>query len=135
MPAVDAPTIVFDGLCKFCNGWVGFVMRRDQKRRFRFATAQSTSGRRLLEKHGLSSKDLSTVLFVQGEQALVKSDAAIRILVALGGAWRLAGGLRLVPRFLRDRVYEFTARNRFRIAGRYDTCPLPPPDRVDQFLP
>jgi predicted DCC family thiol-disulfide oxidoreductase YuxK len=129
-----APTIVFDGLCKFCNGWVGFVLRRDMKRRFRFATAQSVAGGALMAEHGLSASDLSTVLFVQDGKGFVKSTAGLRILMTLGGVWRVAGALLIVPRFIRDGVYMFIARNRFRIAGRHETCPLPPPDRADQFL-
>jgi predicted DCC family thiol-disulfide oxidoreductase YuxK len=129
-----APTIVFDGLCKFCNGWVDFVLRRDKAKRFRFATAESQAGAGLMAAHGLSASDLSTVLFVQHGKGYVKSTAGIRILMALGGAWRLATALLIVPRFIRDGIYTVVARNRFRIAGRYETCPLPPPDRRDQFL-
>jgi predicted DCC family thiol-disulfide oxidoreductase YuxK len=129
-----APTIVFDGLCKFCNGWVSFVLKRDAQKRFRFATAQSAAGAALMVAHGLSVSDLSTVLFVEGGKGHVKSAAAIRILVALGGLWRLAAVLLIVPRLIRDGLYMVVARNRFRIAGRYETCPLPPPDRRDQFL-
>jgi predicted DCC family thiol-disulfide oxidoreductase YuxK len=131
---MNAPTIVFDGLCKFCNGWVRFVLKRDQQRRFRFATAQSSSGTALLKQHGLSPSDLSTVLFVHDGKGYVKADAAIQILVALGGAWRFARTFRIVPRGLRDGLYTFIAQNRFHIAGRYPSCPLPPPDRIEQFL-
>jgi predicted DCC family thiol-disulfide oxidoreductase YuxK len=131
---MGAPTIVFDGLCRFCNGWVGFVLRRDHARRFRFATAQSAAGAALMTAHGLSPDDLRTVLFVDGGKAYIKSDAGIRLLIALGGSWRLARVLLIVPRFICDGVYAWIARNRFRIAGRYDTCPLPPPDRREQFL-
>jgi len=131
---MDAPTIVYDGLCRFCNGWVQFVLKRDRKGVFRFAAAQSAAGAALMTRHGLSADDLQTILFVKDGVAYMKSTASLQILMTLGGIWRLAGMFLVVPRVIRDGVYGFVARNRVRIGGRYKACPVPPPEKRSQFL-
>ncbi|MBB5208993.1 thiol-disulfide oxidoreductase DCC family protein [Chiayiivirga flava] len=127
--------IVFDGVCLLCSGWVRFLLRVDRRGRYRFAAMQSDSGRTLLAQHGLDADDLVSFLLVSPARAWTDSDAIVQVLCGLGGAWRLAAVLRLVPRGLRDPLYRLIARNRYRLFGRRATCLVP--DAVDRvrFLP
>ncbi|HEY7610177.1 MAG TPA: DCC1-like thiol-disulfide oxidoreductase family protein [Alphaproteobacteria bacterium] len=133
--AADPPAIVvFDGVCVFCSGWVRFLLARDRERRFRFATMQSVSGRSLLLRHEIDPDDPVTFLLVAGARAHTDSTAALRILGGLGGWWRLTIAFYAVPRLLRDAVYRFVARRRYRWFGRRQTCFVPTPGTADRFL-
>lgn len=127
--------IVFDGVCVLCSGWVRFLLRVDRKQRYRFAAMQSASGQTLLARHGLDAHDPLSFLLVTQDGAYTDSDAILRVLDGLGGAWRLARIARLVPRALRDPLYRLVARNRYRWFGRRATCLLPTPDIAARFLP
>ncbi|MGH8078216.1 MAG: thiol-disulfide oxidoreductase DCC family protein [Lysobacter sp.] len=127
--------VVFDGVCALCNGWVRFLLRHDHARRYRFAAMQSTSGGELLAAHGLDPDDPTSFLLVEGNRAFVDTDAIRRVLAGLGGAWRIAHVIVLVPRALRDPLYRHVARNRYRWFGRRDACLLPTPDQRARFLP
>lgn len=126
--------VVFDGVCALCSGWVGFLLRHDTARRFRFAAMQDAAGRRLLATHGLDSDDPMSFLLLDASGARIDSDAIIVVLEKLGGAWRAARVLRLLPRHLRDRLYRALARNRYRWFGKRETCYLPPAAEQDRFL-
>lgn len=137
-PAAEAAappaTVVFDGVCVLCSGGVRFLLPRDRAGRFRFAAMQSETGRRLLAEHGLDPGDPVSFLLLEGGRAYTDSSAALRILVLLGGWWRLVGALYAVPRFLRDAVYCFVARRRYRWFGRRDACFAPAADMAHRFL-
>ncbi len=132
-PAVP-DVVVFDGVCVLCSGWVHFLLRHDQRGRYRFAAMQTPAGRALLQAHGLDPDDPLSLLLVQGDHARRDSDAVIAVLTGLGGPWRLAGALRLLPRPLRDVGYRWLARNRYRWFGRREACLLPPDHVRDRFL-
>jgi predicted DCC family thiol-disulfide oxidoreductase YuxK len=134
-PAPAAQRIVlFDGVCNLCNDTVRFVLARDLEGRFKFAPLQSGAGRALLTKYGLSADLLGTVVLIEDGRAFERSDAALRIAAGLGGAWLALGALRLVPRPLRDALYDWIARNRYRWFGRREECALPTPDQRHRFL-
>jgi predicted DCC family thiol-disulfide oxidoreductase YuxK len=136
-PAVaepGGPVVLFDGVCNLCNGSVRFVVRHDRRGRFRFASLQSEAGQALLRRHGLDPADLFSVVLVDGGRVTTRSDAALDVARGLGGAWRAAGLLRAVPRPVRDRVYDWVARNRYRWFGRRDACMLPSPELRARFL-
>lgn len=126
--------IVFDGVCVFCSGWVRFVLARDHAKRFRFATMQSAAGRRLLAGHGLDPDDPVSFLLLEDERAFTDSTAALRILMGLGGWWRLAAIGYAMPRLLRDALYRWFARNRYRWFGKRDACFVPTPEMAGRFL-
>ena len=131
--------IVFDGVCVLCNGWVGFLLRHDRAGRYRYAAMQSDSGRALLEMHGLDPDDPASFLLVEHDvdesaRIATDSDAIRRVLVGLGGGWRMANLLALVPRRVRDPAYRWLARNRYRWFGRHDACTLPAPEHRHRFL-
>ncbi len=137
-----APThavIVFDGICALCNGWVRFLLRHDHKQRYRFAAMQGDSGRGLLAAHGLDPDDPSSFLLIEYDigappRISTDTDAMRRVLIGLGGAWRLAALFALLPRFMRNPLYRAVARNRYRWFGRHDTCMLLDPAQAHRFL-
>ncbi len=120
-----SPVIVFDALCPLCSAHAGFVLRRDRRRRFRLARMQDGAGAALYRRFGLDPRDPEALIVVAGDRALMGSDAVIAIWRGLGWPWRLAGVLRFVPRALREPVYRWVARHRYRLFGRRRTCWLP----------
>ena len=129
----DDDVILFDGVCIFCSRWVRFVARRDTSRRFRFTPIQSDYGTRLARTFGIDPDDPDTNAVIHGGEAFMKSDAALTVLSQLPG-WGWVRMLFAVPKPLRDAVYSLIARNRYRIFGKYDTCPLPTPEQSAKFL-
>lgn len=130
-PVPAAPTVVlFDGLCGLCSGFVRFALRRDRRAALRFAPLQGPAAARLLEGEPAGADDRSTVVVVVSpgtpEQRLLRRSAAtLYVCEELGGAWRLAALLLLVPAFVRDFVYDRVARARHRLSGRLDACMVP----------
>ena len=134
------PTLLFDGVCNLCNGSVQWVIRHDAAKRFRFASLQSDAARVLLARHELppataATAAMDTVVLVDGDRLWVKSSAALEVARRIGGGWWLLSLFRVVPRPLRDLVYDFVARNRYRWFGRQEVCWLPTPELRDRFLP
>lgn len=128
------PIIYFDGVCNLCDGVVRFVVRHDRRRRFHFAPLQGETARiRLGER--FTEGELKTLVLEEPKRFLIRSEAAIAILTGLGGVWWLAGVLKLIPRRLRDAMYDYVARKRFDWYGRRETCRIPTPDERELFLP
>lgn len=123
--------IFFDGVCNICNAFVDFVMKRDPERKFVFAPLQGESAKRYLGDKSQLLKSMA--LWSQG-QILEKSDAALSVIQQLGGFWYCFGVFWIVPKWLRDLVYDFVARNRYRIFGKRETCRLPTPEERALFL-
>ena len=129
--------ILYDGVCGLCNRFVRFLLKHDRADLFRFAPLASQLAKGLLARHG--AQHLDTVCVVEGigtdaEKMLVKSDAAILALRRLGGFWTLAMIAFILPRFVRDGLYDFIARRRYSIFGKFDTCPLPDAEARRKFL-
>lgn len=121
---------LYDGVCGLCNRGVQFILRHDRKGDFRFASLQSQFAQRALAHHRLNAADLDTVYVIvdsdEVETLLARSDAVLFVLREIGGIWRVGAWLlRWLPRQVRDRVYDLVARNRYRVFGRYETCPVP----------
>jgi predicted DCC family thiol-disulfide oxidoreductase YuxK len=134
-PAGDLPDglILFDGVCVLCSGMVRFVLPRDKAGRFRFIAIQSPAGRALAERFGIDAANPETVAVTRGGQVLFKSDCAIAIGCGLP-RWGWAAALRLVPRGLRDFLYDRIARNRYRLFGKRDACLVPTPEIRSRFI-
>jgi predicted DCC family thiol-disulfide oxidoreductase YuxK len=134
------PIILYDGVCGLCNRTVQFILKRDSKDRFRFATLQSEFSGNLLRKHELNAESLESVYLVldagqPSEHVQVRSNAAISIGRELGAFWQTMANLfSIFPRGLRDGGYNLIARHRYRIFGKYDTCPLPKAADRHKFL-
>ncbi len=130
----SAPVLVFDGVCLLCSRWVHFVLRHDRVGRIRFASMQSAPGRALFERFGVDPDDPSSLLYVVAGQGFTDSEAILRVLAGFGGAWRLSGACRVLPRRLRDAAYRALARNRYRWFGRSQQCFVPERDHAARFL-
>jgi predicted DCC family thiol-disulfide oxidoreductase YuxK len=128
------PIVLFDGVCKFCNAGVNFLIDHDRKAKLRFAALQSATGQALLEKFGLRKTNFDTMILVEGEHHSTRSTAALRIATYLDGWWWLACMALFVPPFLRDYAYNILARNRYRWFGTLDTCRMPTPTLRERFL-
>ena len=134
-----ATIIVLDGVCILCNGWVQFLLRHDREQRYRFAAMQEPAGRALLAEHGLDPDDPTSFLLIEhdrGPAARISLGitAIRRVLVGLGGAWRMFAIAAVVPRVIGDPLYLMVARNRYRWFGRHDACLMPDPANSSRFL-
>jgi len=131
--------LLYDGVCGLCDRFVRFVLARDHRGRFRFATLQGPVGRDLVAAFGRDPDRLETVHVVvdyrsDAARVLNRSAAALFVLGQLGWPWRLASILRRVPAALRDRLYDRVAAHRYRLFGRHTSCPVPDPRYRDRFL-
>lgn len=133
-PVDDRPILFFDGVCNLCNGLVHFVIDRDPDARIRFASLQSEAARRLLPAHGFDPAQLSTMALLVEGRLLTRSGAALALLSMLRSPWRAAAVLRVVPRPLRDLVYDLVARSRYAVFGRTDACRVPTPALAARFI-
>jgi len=130
------PIVLFDGVCNVCDQAVLFIVDRDRRQRFRFASIQSPTGARLLAAHGLSglAQVVSTMVLIEGERVYTHSAAALRIARQLDGAWPLLSLFWLVPGPLRDLAYRYFAAHRYRWFGQLEACRVPTPELRSRFL-
>lgn len=127
--------LVFDGVCVLCSHWVGFVLRHDRQRLYKFSAMQTATGRDLLTSHGLDPNDPTSFLLLEGGRGYMDTDALIRVLESFGGRWRIIATLiQVLPRRLRDACYRTIARNRYKLFGRHDVCIVPSAQTADRFL-
>jgi predicted DCC family thiol-disulfide oxidoreductase YuxK len=135
----NAPVLLYDGVCGFCNKTVQMILERDQRGTLRFAALQSDYGRAVVERHP-ELRGVDSVVYVEGspgeggERVFARSDAALRVLKYLGGAWKILLAARVIPKPVRDFFYDLFARNRYRMFGKYESCRLPPPEVRSRFL-
>lgn len=124
--------ILFDGVCNLCNGTIDFVIKRDRKRKYRYASLQSEIGAKVAGSFSVGG--METILLVEDGRTYDRSSAILRIMKGLGGVYLLLFSLIIIPKFLRDFVYKIVARNRYRWFGTRDSCRLPSPDERALFL-
>lgn len=138
MPAADPiparPLLLFDGLCGLCDRSVGFLFARDTRRRFLFSPLQSARGQAELKRAGLDGRYFDSVVLIDGDTVHTHSDAVLNIARRLGWPWKMAYGLILVPRPVRDWGYRFIARHRYQWFGQRDACRVPTPAERAQFV-
>ena len=140
MPSSSDPILLYDGICGLCNRLVQFVVRHDQADVFRLASLQSPLAAETLARHSTTAAALDTFYVVvgagqPGQYLLARFQAVVFLLEKLGGPWKsLARLLRFVPRPLGDLLYHLIARNRYRMFGKFDACPLPDPRHRHKFL-
>ena len=134
--AVDraGPILLFDGVCNLCTGTVRFVIDRDARKRFRFASLQSRAAARLLGPAAAGGDRLESMVLVEGERIYRKSTAALLMARRLDGLWPLLAMLLAVPRPIRDAAYDWIGRRRYRLFGKRDTCWTANGDLADRFL-
>lgn len=135
MKNADATAIVlFDGVCNLCDQSVQFIIQRDPKQYFKFAPLQSDLAKQLLQEHELNPKDLERVVLIENGKAYTHSTASLRVVRRLSGAWPLLYVFILVPRFIRNAIYRWVARNRYRWFGKKESCAMPTPENRARFL-
>jgi len=140
MSSGTGPVILYDGVCGLCDASVQFILKFDKNKVFRFAPLQGQTANRVLQRHGQTLDALDTMYVVLNhdepdERLLLRSEAALFIGRQLGGMWRtLAAGFSFYPAILREGIYNLIARYRYKLFGRYETCPLPDPAVRDRFL-
>ena len=127
--------IFFDGVCSFCSFWVWFVIRRDPRGKFRFASLQSAAGRAVAQALGLPEDPPQSVILREGDRYFTQSTASLRILKELTGPWPLMRAFIIVPAPLRNLVYRIIAANRYRLFGKKEACFVPTPEIRSRFLP
>jgi predicted DCC family thiol-disulfide oxidoreductase YuxK len=130
----DSNIVLFDGVCNLCSGSVQFIIKRDVKRIFKFASLQSSFGQQQLDKFELNKNLLHSIILLRGEQVFQRSDAALEIAKQLSGGWPVFYIFKILPRFLRDGIYNLISRNRYRLFGKKDACWIPTPELKERFL-
>jgi predicted DCC family thiol-disulfide oxidoreductase YuxK len=133
-PDPNGPIILFDAACVLCSTNAQFVLTHDKGGRFRLASMQGQVGARLYREHGMDPSNPSSMLVLEAGRVRQYSDAVLSIYEGLGFPWRLLGALRIIPPFIRDPVYRWVARNRYRLFGQRETCWVAPPDYKDRLL-
>lgn len=130
----DKPIIVFDGQCVFCSAWARIVLRFDRKGVFRLLPAQTPLGAAFYRHYGLDPDNYETNILVENGVARFKADGSMRMARLLGFPWELANVFRLLPGPMADALYDFVAKNRYRIFGRTEVCYLPDPKYADRVI-
>ena len=126
--------VLFDGVCNLCNWSVQFIINRDPKGIFRFASLQSDIGRKLMQENGQDPDVLESIILVDVEKTYFRSRAALEIAKKLSGLWPLFYAFKIIPSPILDSIYNFIARNRYRWFGRKDQCMVPTKDLSIRFI-
>lgn len=126
--------VLIDGVCHLCQGLTKFIIKRDPSAVFKFASLQSDIGKELVRRGGLPEETIDTVVVVENGKYYTRSAAALRIIRRLSFPWRLLYGFIIVPRALRDILYRWVAKNRYRWFGQDEECMIPTPDIRRRFL-
>ena len=134
MEELNHPVILFDGVCNLCNASVQFIIKHDKKSVFRFASLQSEFGKRIIEKFDLANKNIDSVMLFENNTIQLKSTAALQIAKRLGGIYSALYVFIIIPRFMRDSIYDFVARNRYRWFGKQESCMIPKPELKKLFI-
>jgi predicted DCC family thiol-disulfide oxidoreductase YuxK len=134
MTASDEKIVLFDGICNYCNSMINFAIRNDKKGVLKFAVLQSEAGKQLKSNYSIPA-EIDSVIFIEDGKVFTYSDAAIRISRYLRWPARALYSLIIVPKFIRQPIYKWIARNRYRWFGKREECMIPSPDIKSRFLP
>lgn len=133
----DTPFIIlFDGVCKFCHSSVQFVIKRDRMNKFVFCPIQSEKGQSLLNQYKLTNLGLTSMILIdeRTRKSYTKSSAALHIARQLKMPWPLMFGFMILPRFIRDRIYDFIGNHRYQWFGEYESCWIPDDESRKKFI-
>ena len=133
--------ILFDGVCNFCNFWVNFIIDHDKKDFFRFAALQSETGQNILKQINLKTNNFwqsqglpDSLILVDKQNYFIKSSAALNILKHLSGFWKILFVFIIIPRPIRNFIYDLIAKNRYKIFGKKDVCRIPNEKEKGKFI-
>lgn len=132
--SIEKPIVFFDGVCNLCNSSVQFIIKRDKKEQFHFASLQSEYAKKCLKESLRDSDNLQSIVLKDGDKILTKSTAVLTISKSLSGLWPVLYILILIPKFIRDWVYDFIGSNRYKWFGRRDECMIPIPELKSRFI-
>ncbi len=121
-------------MCNFCNFWVNFIIDRDRNKHFRFASLQSDTAQKILKEKNFNPLKIETIVLVLNDKLFTKSSAALQIVKRLDGMWKLVYVFSILPKPMRDVVYDFIARNRYKWFGKRDSCRIPTEEVKGRFL-
>lgn len=127
--------VIFDGVCNLCNKFVNLIIERDKKRIFKFSPVGSEFSKGVEEKFAIDLIKLDTVVLVENKKVLIKSTAVIKICRHLGFPYNLMVAFYAVPKFLRNKIYDLIARNRYRVFGKRESCMVPNTEVMSRFIP
>lgn len=130
----NVPILLFDGVCNLCSSSVQFVIRHNGKENVQFASLQSEVGKQLLKNADLPADYIGSLVLVENDEFFVKSDAALKLTKHLNGLWKLGGIFLMVPKFIRNPVYDWIARNRYKWFGKKEVCWIPKSEWNARFL-
>ena len=131
---IEHKIILFDGICNLCNSSVKTIIKHDKKDTFRFAALQSELGLELITEHAIDTSQADSIFLIDGDKLFMKSTAALIIAKDLSGAYPILYGFMIVPRFIRNWLYDLIARNRYKWFGKKDSCMVPTPKLKKKFL-
>ncbi len=125
---------MFDGVCNLCNGAVTYIIKRDKNNLFKFAALQSEIGAQLIAKFNIDTEKVDSIILIDGDKQYEKSSAALHIAKHLSEAYPLLFGFMVLPRFIRDSVYDYIAKNRYKWFGKKESCMIPTAELKSKFL-
>jgi predicted DCC family thiol-disulfide oxidoreductase YuxK len=129
-----SPVILFDGICNFCSGMVNFIIRQDKHKKFRFAALQSEAGQKLLKEYKLPAEKFESFILIDKGKVYKSSTAGLRLYNQLPWYWKWTQLFWVFPAFIRNGVYNFIAKHRYKWFGKKDSCMVPGPDVRSRFL-
>lgn len=130
----DNVILLFDGVCNFCNSTVNFIIKRDKKDKFRFASLQSEQGINISKKFNINSSDLDTMILIDNGVIFTRSSAALRVNLYLNKLYPLLYGFIIVPSFIRDAAYNYFAKHRYKWFGKAESCMIPDEKVRSKFI-
>ncbi len=131
----DKKIVLFDGVCNFCNYWVRFALKRDKNKKLLFTSIQSENAKSILFKYNINPTAITSVIFIENNKAYTQSSAVFRICKNLSGIWKVFYVFIVIPKPIRDFVYNRIAENRYKWFGKRDECMVPEPWMLERFLP
>lgn len=127
--------VLFDGVCNFCNFWIQFALKRDRQEKLKFGSLQGETAQQILPNYGIDPSILTSVIFIDKGIVYKESAAALRVCAYLDGGWKLLYAMIIIPAFIRDGIYKWIGKNRYRWFGQKETCMIPTAAQRKRFVP
>jgi len=134
MTSTNSYIILFDGICNFCNYWVDFIIKRDKDKTLKFATLQSDAGKKIANQFMIENKNIDSIIFIKGRNYFARSDAVLEIAKELKPVWKILYLLKVIPRHLRNFIYDLIAKYRYAIFGKRNSCRVPSSEEISRFI-
>ena len=134
MTSTNSYIILFDGICNFCNYWVDFIIKRDKDKTLKFATLQSDAGKKIANQFSIVNKNIDSIIFIKGGNYFARSDAVLEIAKELKSVWKILYLLKVIPRHLRNFIYDLIAKYRYAIFGKRNSCRVPSSEEISRFI-